>query len=179
MSAVQDFAYANPMQAPRLEKVIINIGVGEAGEKLIKAEKVLSQLTKRKPVRTLSRVANRDWNLRVGLPIGCKVTLRGAAAKDFLKTCLEVRNNKLDPWNFDQEGNLNFGFSDHTDFPGMKYDPDIGIFGLNVTATLSRPGYRVKRRRVLPSRIPRASRIVREEGIAWVKANFPVEVLEE
>ncbi|HEV8361179.1 MAG TPA: 50S ribosomal protein L5, partial [Candidatus Thermoplasmatota archaeon] len=60
---LQTFTYDNPMRKPRLEKVVVNIGVGEGGEKLIKAEKVLQMVTGRKPLRTLSRVNNREWGL--------------------------------------------------------------------------------------------------------------------
>lgn len=173
-----DFSYSNPLQTPRLEKVVVNIGVGEGGEKLMKAEKVLSQLTGRKPARTLARVTNREWNLREGNPIGCKVTLRGTPARDFLKKALDVRNNQISPWDLDDEGNLNFGIADHTDFAGMKYDPEIGIFGMNITAGLDRAGYRVRRRRLLRTRIPRHARISREEGLAWFKGQFALEVVD-
>ncbi|MFO1533900.1 MAG: 50S ribosomal protein L5, partial [Thermoplasmatota archaeon] len=65
------------MRQARIEKVVVNIGVGEGGDKLLKAEKVMEMVTGAKPARTLSKVANRDWGLRVGGPIGVRVTLRG------------------------------------------------------------------------------------------------------
>ena len=61
---------ANPMLQPRIEKVVVNIGVGEGGDKLVKAEKVMQMITGKKPARTLSKVTNRDWGLREGSPIG-------------------------------------------------------------------------------------------------------------
>ena len=79
----------NEHTKPKIEKVTINIGVGEAGERLQKAEKVLESLTKQKPVRTLSKHTVKDWGLRKLLPIGCKVTLRGKKAEEFLKRLLQ------------------------------------------------------------------------------------------
>ena len=81
----------NPMRELRIAKVVLNIGVGEAGERLAKAESVLQKLSGCKPVRTLSRSTNRDLGIRLGAPIGCKVTLRGANAERFLKYSLWVR----------------------------------------------------------------------------------------
>jgi large subunit ribosomal protein L5 len=176
--ALKSFTYDNAMRQPRLEKVVVNIGVGEGGEKLIKAEKVLSMVTGRKPVRTLARVANREWALRRGTPIGCKVTLRGDDARKFLKKALEVRNNVVPWYNFDDAGNLNFGIPDYTDFEGMKYDPDIGIYGMNITAVITRKGNRVRSRRVLRSRPGRRHVMDREEATAWVAKEFSVQVVE-
>ena len=83
---------ANPMLTPRITKVTVNIGVGEGGNRLILAEKVLESLTKQKPVRTLSRKTNRDLGTRIGAPIGCKVTIRDSEkAHEFLKNALWVR----------------------------------------------------------------------------------------
>jgi large subunit ribosomal protein L5 len=176
---LQSYTYDNPMRKPRVEKVVVNIGVGEGGEKLIKAEKVLGMVTGKKPVRTLAKVANREWALRKGSPIGCKVTLRGEDAIKFLKKAFEVRNNQMPWYHFDDEGNLNFGIPDYTDFEGMKYDPDIGIFGMNVTAVITRPGAsRVKQRRQLSARPSRSHRMDREEATAFVATTFGVTVVE-
>jgi large subunit ribosomal protein L5 len=175
---LKSYTYANPMRKPRVEKVVVNIGVGEGGEKLIKAEKVLQMVTGKKPVRTLARVNNREWGVKPGMPIGCKVTLRGDDGVRFLKKAFDVRGNKVPWYHFDDEGNLNFGVPDYTDFEGMKYDPDIGIFGMNVTAVITRPGNRVKQRRLLATRPGRHHRMDREEATAYVAQAFGVEVLE-
>lgn len=175
---LKTFAYDNPMRRPRLEKVVINVGVGEGGEKLLKAEKVLQMVTGRKPVRTLARVANREWALKPGSPIGAKVTLRGEPARQFLKKALDVRNNQVPWYNFDDAGNLNFGLADYTDFPGMKYDPDIGIYGMNVTAVIVRPGNRIRERRLLRAKPGAKHRMDREEATAWVAKEFGVTVVE-
>ena len=177
-AAVQPYDYANKMRQPRVEKVVVNIGVGEGGEKLIKAEKVLGMVTGKKPVRTLAKQPNREWALRKGAPIGCKVTMRGEDAVSFLKKAFDVRNNKMPWYHFDDEGNLNFGIPDYTDFAGMKYDPDIGIFGMNITAVITRPGARVKQRRLLKARVGKSHRLPREEAQSFVHSAFGVEVVE-
>ena len=171
---------ANPMLTPRITKVTVNIGVGEGGNRLILAEKVLESLTKQKPVRTLSRKTNRDLGTRIGAPIGCKVTIRDSEkAHEFLKNALWVRENTIHGWSFDDSGNLSFGIADYTDFPEMKYDPDIGIFGLDVNVVVERPGHRVQRRRHASSRLPRQHRVSREECKTWFKDTFGITIMEE
>ena len=73
------------MRDLHVEKVVVNIGVGEAGERLVKAEKVLEMVTGQKPVETISKTVNRDLGIRQGMPLGCKVTLRGDVAEDFVR----------------------------------------------------------------------------------------------
>ncbi len=166
------------MREIRVEKVVVNVGVGEAGDKLAKAEKVLQLVTQRKPTQTIAHAAVRDWGVRRGMPIGTKVTLRGDAAESFLKRALSLRNNRLPGYSFDARGNFSFGVPDYTDFEGMKYDPEIGVFGMDISVSLQRPGFRVAKRRVRSHPIPRYHRITRDEGIAFIKGHFSVEVVE-
>ncbi len=166
------------MRDIRLEKVVVNIGAGDAGERLLKAVKVLAMVTGKKPVRTIAKTTNRDLGIREGQDIGCKVTLRREEAEEFVKKALWIRENKLAKWSFDPEGNFSFGIQDYTDFPGMKYDPEIGIFGLDVCISLSRPGKRVKIRRVMKRSIPKDHRITTEEGQEFVRSKFNIEVVD-
>ena len=170
-------ATENPMRAPRIHKVVVNIGVGEGGDKLQKAEKVMEMVTGAKPARTLSKVANRDWGLRVGGPIGVRVTLRDEAAEAFLRKALDIRQFKVPDYSFDDGGNLNFGVADYTDFPGMKYDPEIGIFGMDIAVVIERPGGRVRRRKVESRKIPREHKVTREEAMQLMRTQFNVEVI--
>lgn len=167
----------NSMREIKIDKVVINIGVGEAGEKLIKAEKVLELLTHRKPVRTIARTTNKDLGIRKGMPIGCKVTLRKEDTLNFLKEAFWVKNNRIADYSFDVEGNFSFGVADYTDFKDMKYDPDIGIFGLDISVTLARKGARVKSRRRAKGKIPKHHRISSEEAKKFVRAKLNVEVV--
>jgi len=165
------------MREIRVEKVVVNVGVGEAGEKLVKAQKVLELVTKQKSVQTLSHQAVRDWGVRRNMPIGTRVTLRGTPAESFLKSALEIRNNRLPAYSFDPRGNFSFGIQDYTDFPGMKYDPEIGVFGMDVSVSLQRPGFRVARRATHARPIPRRHRVSRDEGMQFMKDHFKVEVV--
>jgi len=168
----------NPMRDIRIEKVVVNIGVGEAGEKLTRAEKVIELITAKKPTQTVSTHTNKDLGIRIGMPIGCKVTLRDEDAPEFLKRAFWVKENRIMHYSFDPEGNFSFGISDYTDFEGMKYDPQIGIFGLDINVVLKRSGKRVKLRKRARSHIPHSHRVTREEAIEWVAKTFDVEVLE-
>ena len=164
--------------APRIEKVTINIGVGESGERLEKARTVLNSITDHKPIETLSRTTNKDWGIRKRMPIGCKVTLRGKDANNFLKEALSTRENKMADYSFDDEGNLSFGIPDHTLFKSQKYDPNIGIFGMDVCITMQKPGYRIKRRRIATRKMPHRHRVKKEESIKFFSETFNMEVIQ-
>ena len=168
----------NAMREIRVDKVVVNIGVGEAGERLVKAQKVLEMVTGQKSVQTISKTVNRDLGIRVGMPLGCKVTLRGEAAEDFIRKALVIREMRVPEYSFDKEGNMSFGISDYTDFEGMKYDPEIGIFGMDINVVLRRAGNRVTQRALLKRRIPKSHRVDREEAIQYMKDNFEVEVIQ-
>ena len=170
----------NPMLAPRITKVTVNIGVGEAGARLQLAERVLELLTGLKPVRTISKSTNRDLGTREGAPIGCKVTIRDSTTiGSFLKDAFWVRENTLPAWHFDQSGNLSFGIADYTDFPEQKYDPDIGIFGMDINIVLERPGHRVSRRRRRSAKVGVPHRVGRDESREWFKEHFGMTIVEE
>jgi large subunit ribosomal protein L5 len=163
--------------SPKIEKVTINIGVGEAGERLKKAETVLQSITGHKPIETLSNTTNKDWAIRKQMPIGCKVTLRGKDAHNFLKDALNTRENKMADYSFDEQGNLSFGIPDHTLFKSQKYDPNIGIFGMDISITMEKPGYRIKRRRIARRKIPHRYRVQKEETVKFFTDTFNVEVI--
>jgi len=162
---------------PRIEKVTINIGVGEAGERITKAGKVIEDITHHKPIQTLSRTTSKDWGLRKRMPIGCKVTLRGKDADDFLVGALKTRENKMSNYSFDGEGNLAYGISDHTLFEDQRYDPNIGIFGMDICITMKKQGYRIKRRRICQRKIPHRHKVKREETMKFFSEKFNVEVV--
>ncbi len=168
----------NPMKAVAIDKVVVNIGVGEGGEKLQRAERVINILTGRKPVRTISSHTNRDLGIRKFMPIGCKVTLRKEVASDFLKRAFWVKQNKIANYSFDMLGNFSFGLGDYTDFQGQKYDPDIGIFGMDICVSLKRNGFRISRRKKQYRRIPTKQRITRGEAYDFLRREFDVEVVQ-
>ncbi|MEM3087130.1 MAG: 50S ribosomal protein L5 [Halobacteria archaeon] len=161
------------MRRIRLSKVVVNMGVGESGKRLANAEAIVKTLTGQSPVRTIARKS--VFKARRGEPIGVVVTLRKKRAREFLERALDVVEKRLPERVFDAGGNFSFGIEDHTDF-GLRYDPDVGIFGLDVAVALERPGYRVARRRIRPRPVPKAHRVTREEAVEFVRQNFGVEV---
>ena len=167
----------NPMTLPLIEKVTVNIGVGEAGERLTKAETVLEDITKHKPIQTLSKTTNKDLAIRKRMPLGCKVTLRGDDAHVFLKKAFETRENKIADYAIDEQGNMSFGIPDHTLFKDQKYNPDIGIFGMDVCITMKKPGFRIKKRRIDRRPIHHKHQVTADETMEFFKDTFKVEVV--
>lgn len=165
----------NTMKSIRIEKITLNIGCGGAGEKLDKAKKLLEFLTEKKVVITTTR-SRTSFGMAKGRPIGCKVTLRGKNAEEFLKKALSAVDSKLSKNIFDKHGSFSFGIKEHIDIPGIRYDPEIGIFGMDVCVTLERPGFRVKRKK-FPGKIGKKHLIYPEEAMEWVVKNYKVELI--
>jgi large subunit ribosomal protein L5 len=178
MTVAKTTTKKNSMIQPLIEKVTVNIGVGEAGERLTKAETVLEDITKHKPVQTLSKTTNKDLAIRKRMPLGCKVTLRSDDAHDFLKKAFETRENKIAEYAFDEQGNISFGIPDHTLFKDQKYNPDIGIFGMDVCITMKKPGYRIKRRRTQKRKIHHKHQIDKKETKQFFINQFKLEIVE-
>ena len=168
----------NVMLQPRIEKVVVHIGVGESGQRLVNAETIMTEITGHNPVRSLAKKTMPTFGIKKREPIGAKLTLRGKDAEDFLVTALKAAGNTIREGQFDEGGNFAFGIEEHTDFPGMKYDPDIGIFGMDVIVIMKRPGYRVARRRVAQRKLPSRHRLSRADSMEFVQKKFGVELLE-
>ncbi len=166
----------NPMLMPKVEKVVVNVSVGKPGEPLEKAVKIVESLTKQRPCKQKAKRTIRDFGIRRGEPIACLVTLRKEKAVEFLKKALEAVGNKLPKGSFDKLGNFSFGIKEHIQMPGTKYVPELGIIGMDVCVSLSRPGYRVKYRRRARSKIKSYHLITPEEAIAFVKEAFNVDI---
>jgi large subunit ribosomal protein L5 len=165
-----------PMKKPKVAKVVANIGVGSGGDNMKPAIQLLEKLTGKKPVQTYSKHKIPAWGLRLGLPIGTKVTLRGKEAEEFLKRSFTAVENTIKEKNFDNVGNLTFGIEQYVFYDNMKYDPDIGTMGLQISVTLERPGFRIKKRKVKKSSIGKKHLIPKEEAIAFIRTQFKVNV---
>ena len=168
----------NPMRQIRIEKVTLNIGAGKDQTVLTKGMKLLESITGVPPLKTVTQKRIAAWGLRPGLPIGCKTTLRKEDAASLLSRLLKAKEHLLAESNFDENGNVSFGIHEYIDIPDVKYDPDIGIIGLQVCVTLERPGYRIKRRKIMKRRIPLHHRISREDVIEYMKESFHVKIAE-
>jgi large subunit ribosomal protein L5 len=166
-----------PMLKPRIEKVVVNLNVGKSGEPLEKASKVLKELTDQTPVKKKAKKTVRDFGIRQGEPIACVVTLRKQKAIDFLKKVLPVVENKILRSSFDKQGNFAFGLKEHIEIAGVKYDPDVGIFGMDVCVSMGRPGYRVKNRRKGKAPLGSKHVLTPEEAVVFVKQTLGVEIV--
>lgn len=169
----------NTMRTIRVEKVTINMGVGQTGEPLNKASDIMKKLTGMTPIQTRCKVKIPTWGIREGLPIGLKVTLRKTKAHAFLKTALQAKENTLTKRCFDKVGNFGFGIKEYIDLPGAKYDPKLGIRGFDVLVTLERPGYRIKKRRVRPAAIGKKHMITKDEAMNFVHETFGTNIVEK
>ncbi|MDD1703764.1 MAG: 50S ribosomal protein L5 [Methanoregula sp.] len=159
-----------------IDKVVVHMGVGESGEKLVKAENIMKKITGQSPIRSIAKKTQPAFSVRKGMPIGCKVTLRGKPARDFFATAVAILNKTVFESQFDKSGNISFGVEEHTDFPGMSYDPQIGIFGMDVNVVLERKGIRITRRRMEQKKLPARQRVNKEDAIAFLKEKYQVEV---
>lgn len=168
---------SQPMLRPRIEKVVVNLNVGKSGEPLDKATRVLKEITDQTPVKKNAKKTIRDFGIREGEPIAAVVTLRKQKAIDFLKKVLPVVDNKISQRAFDKRGNFAFGLKEHIEIPGVKYDPDVGIFGMDICVTMVRPGYRVKSRRKRRARVGPKHVLAPEESMAFVKQELGVEIV--
>lgn len=162
----------NQMRNIRIEKVTLNIGAGKDQTRLEKGIVLLKSIANATPIKTITKKRIQEWGLRPGLPIGCKLTLRKDKAIKMLPRLLEAIDNKLSEKQFDGNGNIAFGIHEYIEIPGVKYDPKIGIMGFEVCITLERPGYRVKRRRLLARKIPTRHRISRQEAMDFMAKHF-------
>jgi len=167
----------NVMDRVRIEKVVVHMSIGNDWDRLQKAAKLLEALTGQKPVFRKAKKTIRAFGIVRKRPTAVMVTLRKDKAINFLKKAFEAVDNKIKASSFDDHGNFSFGIQEHLQLPGTKYDPQIGIFGMDVIVHLSKPGYRVKVRRYRRSRLGKRARVTREEAIEYIKSEFGVEVV--
>jgi large subunit ribosomal protein L5 len=163
------------MRQPVVEKVVVHMNVGEGGRELQNAEEIVEEITGQKTVRTQAKVSNPEFGVREGDPIGCMVTLRGDRAEELLQEALEIVGS-VPRSSFDEYGNFSFGVEEHTDFEGMEYDPEIGIFGMDMTVALARKGKRVERRGVKPREVPDDHRLNDEDAVTYIQETFGVDI---
>ena len=164
------------MREIMIDKVVVNMGVGNNPEEMKRAQQIMKTVTDKKAVKTKTQLRIPTWDLRPGLEIGLKVTLRGEDAMVFLKRVFVAKENQIKASNFDQRGNFGFGIKEYIDVPGTKYDPKLGILGFDVLVSMKRRGYRVSKRKIRPAKLGRKHIITKHEAIDFVKA-MGVEVL--
>ncbi|MFA6073537.1 MAG: 50S ribosomal protein L5 [Candidatus Woesearchaeota archaeon] len=166
----------NKMKEIRIEKVTLNIGAGKDQKVLEKGIKLLTNITGTPPVKTITNKRLQAWGLRPGLPVGCKLTLRGEAAKKLIPRLIHAKDGILSESSFDNHGNISFGLPEYMDIKDAKYDPEIGMMGLQASITLARPGFRVKNKKIRPAKISSTHQIKQEESITFMKENYSVKI---
>jgi len=138
---MQEFGYKNPMQVPKLEKIVINMGVGEAAADQKKLDAAVAELTLiagQKPVKTVAKKAIAGFKIREGLPIGCKVTLRAARMYEFLDRLVTIALPRVRDFRgitgkgFDGRGNFAMGLKEQIIFPEIVYDKVGDIRGMDI-----------------------------------------------
>jgi len=168
----------NPMRELTVDKVTLNVGVGAPGQELENAKLLLKQLTNRQAATTYARTRNPVFRLKKGDAIGMMVTLRKAPAVEFLKRALDCVGHRLSARSFDRRGNFAFGIREYIDFPGMKYDPQIGMMGFDVCVGLKRKGgLRVMKRKRARAKPRKSYSITQQEAQEFIKNMFNVELV--
>lgn len=143
---MKEFSYSNAMQVPRVERVVLNVGMGEAIQNVKLLDSAVAELaliTGQKPVVTRAKKAIAGFKVRQGMPIGAKVTLRGSRMYEFLDRLLNIGLPRIrdfrgvSPKAFDGRGNYTFGLKEQLTFPEIKYDDVAAIHGMDITIVTS------------------------------------------
>jgi len=167
----KDKSKSAPMRNIYIEKLIVNICVGESGDKLTKAGRVLKELTDQEPVFSVARLTVRTFGIRRNEKIAVHVTVRGPKAEEILNKGLQVHEYELKDCNFSTMGNFGFGIQEHIDL-GLKYDPSVGIYGMDFYIVLGRPGFRVSRKKRGCARVGVTHRITKDIAKKWFTSKF-------
>jgi large subunit ribosomal protein L5 len=166
----------NPMRVLKIAKVVVNISTGHSGDPLEHAMTILQQLTGQKPCQRFAKQTIRSFGIRRKEPIACMVSLRGKRAEEFLVKALSAVGNRINPKSFDKSGNFAFGIKEHIDIPGTRYDPTLGIIGMDVLVNIERSGYSVNRRKHAKAKVGKSHRVTAAESMEFIKEKFGIEV---
>merc|ERR1711861_27199 len=165
----------NEMRKVKCDKLVINIAVGESGDRLTKAVRVLQQLSDQTPVENFARYTVRTFGIRRNEKIATHVTVRGAKALDLIERGLKITDYEISAKHFSETGNFGFGVNEHIDL-GLKYDPGTGIYGMDFYIVLKRPGFNVAKKKAKRGRIAPSHRVTKEDAMEWVRQTFNADI---
>ncbi len=172
-------AATNPMQSIFIDKVVLNIGIGSNEDNFQNAKLLLEKLTSRKPIQSVSKKRLPEFKIRKGQVIGAMVTLRNKEALDILKRSIDA-NDGLLKYSSISNNTLSFGVKEYIYFSGVKYDPKIGMLGLNINASFTRKGRRVEKRRRKETKVgAKHKKISNDEIAAYVEKTFGAKINRE
>lgn len=163
----------------KIDKVVLNMGIGSNEDMAQNAKLLLEKLTGRKPVTTVSKKRQPEFKLRKGQAIGAMVTLRNKEAADMLKRALDA-NDGIIKRGAIANNTLSFGVKEYIYFQGVKYDPKIGMLGLNVNASFTRKGRRIElRKRKRSGQGAKHKKIANEVIAAYLEKNLGAKMAAE
>merc|ERR1711912_73749 len=165
----------NVMRKVICDKLIINIAVGESGDRLTKAVRVLQQLSDQTPVENTARYTVRTFGIRRNEKIATHVTMRGDKARDMIERGLKITDYEISAKHFSSSGNFGFGVNEHIDL-GLKYDPQTGIYGMDFFIVLKRPGFNVPKKKAKRGRMGISHRVTKEDAMEWVRQTFNADI---
>lgn len=165
------------MQSINISKVVINIGTGSNDALQVSAKRLIETITSRKPADEISRTRNPSFKIAKGQKIGAFVTVRGDDAKKLIKRLFEAVDNKI-KYDSISTNSLSFGIPEYIDITGVKYDPKVGMMGMNVNVSFKRKGTRVALRKLHNAKIPPKHRQVPpDEIVDYIKKEFNVSAI--
>ena len=167
----------SPMKKISVAKVVLNMGVGKSGEPIEKAKRALKHISGQQPSPRYAKATQRDWGVHKGEPIGVAVTIRNEQAIQLIKRLFAAKGNQMKGSSFDNFGNLSFGIKEHIDIPGVKYDPQDRILGLDVSISLTRPGFSIRLRSKHKASVGRTHIITSDEAKAFLTHEFGIQVV--